>query len=272
MKIVNTTNTNSIGPLSGGSADNNIFGNRKAFISFGGSKFGGKSALSPLEEKTQEARKKAMKLVSDAFNGVKEADKMMDDQRDRFKELSDEVSELNSQIKSLKENALPEDASQEERDAYNESIKEYQKQADAAKAEMHAIDQSLRSSKIERLKTDPVGDAFDQADKIMDAAVDAALGEITSDAMDHIQEDLEEKQEQAEKLKEEKEELEERIEKAKEKKEEREELTEEILEATTSEKAPGMTVTEAQDQVKNMLNKLGLIEEEIKGSVIDELK
>ena len=33
-----------------------------------------------------------------------------------------------------------------------------------------------------------------------------------------------------------------------------------------------MTVTEAQDQVKNMLNKLGLIEEEIKGSVIDELK
>ena len=268
MKIINTTNTNSIGPLSVGSADVNKFGNRKAFISFGGSKFGGKTALSPLEEKTRDARKKAMKLVSDAFNGVKEADKMMDDQRDRFKELSDEVSELNSQIKSMKENALPEDASQEERDAYNESIKEYQKQADAAKAEMHAIDQSLRSSKIERLKTDPVGDAFDQADKIMDAAV----GEMTSDAMDHIQEDLEEKQEQAEKLKEEKEELEERIEKAKEKKEEREELTEEILESTTSEKISGITVTEAQDQVKNMLNKLGLIEEEIKGSVIDELK
>ena len=58
----------------------------------------------------------------------------------------------------------------------------------------------------------------------------------------------------------------------KEKKEEREELTEEILESTTSEKAPGMTVTEAQDQVKNMLNKLGLIEEEIKGAAIDELK
>ena len=95
---------------------------------------------------------------------------------------------------------------------------------------------------------------------------------MTSDAMDHIQEDLEEKQEQAEKLKEEKEELEERIEKAKEKKEEREELTEEILESTTSEKISGMTVTEAQDQVKNMLNKLGLIEEEIKGAVIDELK
>ena len=267
MKIDNTTNTNSIGPLSGGFADVNKFGNRKAFISFGG-----KSALSPLEEKTQEARKKAMKLVSDAFNGVKEADKMMDDQRDRFKKLQGEVSELNSQIKSMKENALPEEATEEERKAYNDSIEEYQKQADAAKAEIHAIDQSLRSSKIERLKTDPVGDAFDRADKIMDAAVDSALGEMVTDAMDHIQEDLEEKEKQAEKIKEEQEELEERIEKAKEKKEEREELTEEILEATESEKTSGMTVTEAQDHVKNMLNKLGLIEEEIKGAAIDELK
>ena len=55
-------------------------------------------------------------------------------------------------------------------------------------------------------------------------------------------------------------------------KEEREELTEEILEATASEKVSDMTVSEAQDQVKNMLNKLGLIEEEIKGAAIDELK
>ena len=261
MKIINSNNPNGINSLTDGV---NVFGNRKPFINLGGSRPYGKSASSPLEEKTQEARKKAMKLVSDAFNGVKEADKMMDDQRERFKELQSEVVELNSQIKSMKENALPEEATEEERKAYDDSIMEYQKQADAAKAEMHAIDASLRSTKIERLKSDPVGDAFDQADKIMDAAVDAALGEMTSDAMDHIQEDLEEKEEQ--------EELEERLEKSKEKKEEREELTEEILEATASANVSGMTVEEAQDQVKNMLNKLGLIEEELKGAAIDELK
>ena len=269
MKIINSNNPNGINPLTGGV---NVFGNRKPFINLGGSITYGKSALSPLEEKTQEARKKAMKLVSDAFDGVKEADKMMDDQRERFKELQSEVGELNSQIKSMKENALPEEATEEERKAYDDSIMEYQKQADAAKAEMHAIDATLRSTKIERLKSDPVGDAFDQADKIMDAAVDAALGEMTSDAMDHIQEDLEEKEKQAEKIKEEQEELEERLEKSKEKKEEREELTEEILEATASANVSGMTVEEAQDQVKNMLNKLGLIEEELKGAAIDELK
>ena len=269
MKIINSNNPNGINPLTDGV---NVFGNRKPFINLGGSRSYGKSALSPLEEKKQEARKKAMKLVSDAFNGVKEADKMMDDQRERFKELQSEVGELNSQIKSMKENALPEEATEEERKAYDDSIMEYQKQADAAKAEMHAIDATLRSTKIERLKSDPVGDAFDQADKIMDAAVDAALGEMTSDAMDHIQEDLEEKEKQAEKIKEEQEELEERLEKSKEKKEEREELTEEILEATASANVSGMTVEEAQDQVKNMLNKLGLIEEELKGAAIDELK
>ncbi|MCR4896572.1 MAG: hypothetical protein K5891_07335 [Lachnospiraceae bacterium] len=272
MKIGNTTNTGGIHPRNTGAVDSILFGNRKGAISFGGSRFGGKTALTPLEEKTQEARKKAMKLVSDAFSGVKEADKMMDDQRGRFKELSDKVSELSSQIRSMEEHPLPEEATEEERDAYNDSLKEYRKQVKDAKAEMQGIDQALRSSRIERLKSDPVGDAFDQADKIMEAAGEAVLGEAASDAMDHIQEDLEEKQEQAEKFKEEKEELEERIEKAKEKKEEREELTEEILESTTSEKVSGMTVTEAQDQVKNMLNKLGLIEEEIKGAAIDELK
>ena len=68
------------------------------------------------------------------------------------------------------------------------------------------------------------------------------------------------------------EELEERIEKTKEKKQEQEELIEEILESTSSGEASGMTVTEAQDRVKTMLSKLGLIEEEIKGAAIDELK
>ncbi len=266
---VNRENNNIINPLRGGFQSAGASGYGKPFIYAGGT---GSRALSPLEEKTQAARKKAMKLVSDAFSGVKEADKMMEDQRDRFRELSDRTGSLNDQIKTLRENGISEEATEEERKAYDDSIKEYEKQLKAAKAEMQAIDRALRSSKIERLKSDPVGDAFEKGDKIMDAAVDAALGEMTSDAMDNIQKDLEEKQEQAEKIRKEQEELEERIEKTKEKKQEQEELIEEILESTSSGEASGMTVTEAQDRVKTMLSKLGLIEEEIKGAAIDELK
>ena len=272
MKIIHSNHPNGIHPLTGGAGDANLFGSRKPFLNLGGSRLGGKAVPSPLEEKTQEARKKGMKLVSDAFKGEQEADQMLDDQRKRFKELSHEVSELNRRIKTMQEKALPEEATEEERAAFDDELEEYLKQADAAKKEMLAIDQSIRSSKIERLKSDPVGDAFDQAEKIMEAAGDAALGEVVSDDMAHIQEGLEEKEKQAEKLREEQEALEERIEKAKEKKEECEELTEEILEATSSEEASGMTVTEAQGQVKNMLHKLGLIEEEIKGAAIDERK
>ena len=38
-----------------------------------------------------------------------------------------------------------------------------------------AINQTLTSTKIERLNTNPVGNAFDEGDKVMDAAVDAAV-------------------------------------------------------------------------------------------------
>ena len=154
----------------------------------------------------------------------------------------------------------------------DKAISEYKRQAEAALQEMHAINQTLTRTKIERLKTNPVGNAFDEGDKVMDAAVDAALGEMTTDALGNIEEDLEEKLEQAKEVKEKKEELEEKIEKTKDEKEEREELTEEILENAASTDTSKITITEAQDQIKQMLNKLGLIDEEIKGAAVDELK
>ncbi len=263
MKINN--DPNGINPL--GSA---LFANRKPLVYLGASKYGNGNASNPLEEKTQDARKKAMKLVSDAFHGELEADKMMESQRDRFKELQNELADLTEQINAMEESGLPEEATAEEREEYGKALAEFKKQADAAKTEMRAIDQTLRSTKIERLKTDPVGDAFDQAEKIMEAAGDAAVSEAVSAGMEHIQDELEDKKEEAEKLEEEKERLEEQIEKTREKKKEQEEITEEIPEATNQTQTPGLSVTEAQDQVKNMLSKLGLIEEEIKGAAIDE--
>ena len=272
MKVNNADKVNIVNPLAGANVNNGLLGNRKTLINISGSKMSKSGEMSPLEEKTQAARKKAMKLVSDAFAGEREADKMMDEQRERFKELQMEVSNLKSQIKDMEERVLPNEASDADREAYSQAIFEYKRQAEAALQEMHAINQTLTSTKIERLKTNPVGNAFDEGDKVMDAAVDAAIGEMTTDAIGHIEEDLEEKLEQAKEAKEKKEELEERIEKSKEKKEDHEDLTEEILEEASSASASKITVTEAQDQVKQMLNKLGLIEEEIKGAAVDELK
>ena len=265
-------NRNGINPLAGGAGNNGIFGNGKPLIYLGASKYSKSGTITPLEEKTADARKKAMKLVSDAFQGELDADKMMDAQRDRFKELRTELNDLESLIKTMEESGLLEEATAEEQKDYADSLQEFRKQADAAKAEMQAIDQTLRSSRIERLKSDPMAGAFDQAEDIMEAAMDAAVSEAVSEGMDHLQEELDEKLEEAKKLEEEKEELEERIEKVKESREEKEEITEEILEATQDEKGTQMSVAEAQDQVKNMLNRLGLIAEELKGAAIDEMK
>ena len=272
MKINNADNTNIVNPLAGAKANPGLFGNSKTLLNISGSKMSKSGEMSPLEEKTQAARKKAMKLVSDAFAGEREADKMMDEQRERFNELQIELGNLKSQIKDMEERALPNEASDADRKAYSQAISEYKRQAEAALQEMHAINQTLTSTKIERLKTNPVGNAFDEGDKVMDAAVDAALGEMTTDALGNIEEDLEEKLEQVKEVKEKKEELEEKIEKTKDEKEEREELTEEILENAASSDTSKITITEAQDQIKQMLNKLGLIDEEIKGAAVDELK
>ncbi len=57
MKIINSNNNNGINPLPGGAADVNIFGTRKPFINFGGSRFGGKAALSPQRRHRKLARK-----------------------------------------------------------------------------------------------------------------------------------------------------------------------------------------------------------------------
>ena len=262
---LNPNNNNAIDPLG---TDSNKGG--KTILNLANSNIGKNGATNTVEQKKEAARKQAMKLVSDAFEGELKADGMMDSQRDRFKELQKEYSDVKKQLKDLKENGLPEDATDDDVKAYNESLKEYTLQADAALTEMHSIDQSLRSTKIERLKTDPIGDAFDEAENIMEAAREEIISDLTSDAKEYIDEKQEEAEEKAEKIKEKKEELEERIEKAKEKREEQEELTETIIESTDDIKTSAMSVEEAQDEVKKMLSKLGLIEDEIKGAVVDE--
>ncbi len=262
---LNTNSNNAINPIG---ADNNKGG--KTILNLANSNIGKNGITNTVEQKKEAARKQAMKLVSDAFEGELKADGMMDTQRDRFKELQKEYSDVKKHLKDLKENGLPEDATDEDVKAYNESLKEYTLQADAALTEMHSIDQSLRSTKIERLKTDPIGDAFDEAENVMEAAREEIISSLTSEAREYIDEKQEEAEEKAEKIKEKEEELEERIEKAKENREEQEELTETIIESTDDIKASSMSVEEAQDEVKKMLSKLGLIEDEIKGAVVDE--
>ena len=67
-----------------------------------------------------------------------------------------------------------------------------------------------------------------------------------------------------------KEELEERIEKAKEKRKEQEEFTEDILDAVTEGEIKNSDINDAQQEIKEMMSKMKLLEEDVKGAAIDK--
>ncbi len=139
---------------------------------------------------------------------------------------------------------------------------------------------AIRFIKGERLKTNPIGEAEDAAEKVMEAERDAILGTLVGDAMEHVQEQLKEKAEAAEQLGEEAQEREERIEELTEKIDQQslqsEETKTEILSAYKRQEMmdPEAIVEiqmEIQKEIDKVLEELKLLTEDLKGNAIDKL-
>ncbi len=132
---------------------------------------------------------------------------------------------------------------------------------------------ALRSIASERLKVNPIGEAEDAAEKVLEAESDALMGALVSDAMDHVQEELTEETEAARERAEEKAELEERVEAAKENKEQQEQFTEETK--AKMQRQDPQEIIEIQSQVQaeidKVLEELKLLAEDLKGNAIDKL-
>lgn len=124
--------------------------------------------------------------------------------------------------------------------------------------------------KLERLKSNPMGKAQRQADAVMEVAGEEIVGMLVGEAKDHLDKEMQEKVEQA-KEKEEKEEIQEaKLEKIREKKEEQEELTEEIIEATEELISLDGKQIDVQKEIKNIMNKMKVLEDDIKGAKVDQ--
>ena len=170
--------------------------------------------------------------------------------------------------------------------------------------ELREIISGVREINMERLKTNPMGDAKDEAAEIMDAANREAILSIAGDAKDNIDEKSEEEKEKAaEKAKERKEEnrkeaaklereaqIEELSEKirenseisasrsdrmiAKAKQKRSEASTGELTENTAGEDLQNVKLEEIQgavtSEVTNVLNKLSLLDEDVKGIDVDK--
>lgn len=171
----------------------------------------------------------------------------------------------------------------------------YEKRNDVINDQIEAYNGSVRAIRLERLKFHEMVKAQKKADGVMAAASKEVIGMLTEEARDHVDEEMEEKQEEAEKKaeekaeeeekiknrKEEQEELENRIDEAHAKNEEREELRREAEERSREDAVllgdmidAGLVgagnTSNVQTDVKNMLHKMNLLEEDLKGSIVDD--
>ncbi|MGN0342670.1 MAG: hypothetical protein ACI4DO_07740 [Roseburia sp.] len=277
------------------------------------------ASVDPIAAKRQQAQKKAMKIIGDAFDGERKIDDDLKARREKVDALSKEIGEnkkalmdLEDDRATLREQYEVDPDSQEEKDlellakevesnfegsgiilSYEERVQiakikeagltEYQQRSLEMKAheepyataladvekERNTENAIIKGVALERLKSDPMVKAGKQADEVLEAAGREILGMLMEEGKDHIDESQEEKKEQAEKQAEKQEELQERIDAAKEKKKEQEEFTEEILEATEKLASSANQISDAQQEVKDMMSKMKLIELDIKGAAVD---
>lgn len=171
----------------------------------------------------------------------------------------------------------------------NEPLTEYQKKAlminsakDAIRSQIDKNDlkamnktMSINSAKIEQLKSQDMLKASDAADSIIDAAEEDIFGMLVNEGKQNIDDNMKEQQEEAKKAEEEKEKKQEQIDETKKKRQEEKEILEneqqaDKLELDTSIKNQTVDhLSEAQQQVEQIMKKNNLINEDIKGIEID---
>lgn len=148
-----------------------------------------------------------------------------------------------------------------------------------------AADKAVHKSRLDLRKGNPMIAAQEEAEAIMDAARKEVISMIKDEGMDHIDEELQEKVDQAKEEKEEKKEEEEKLEAIREDKaqiesqvdaarkraHENEKRAEELMEALPTEELLKMEdgTSDFQQELKDMINRMKLMEEDLKGAAVD---
>lgn len=220
--------------------------------------------IKAIEDKKKELQK--VYGVSEDSQEQKDLELLQRFQRDRLERVPDMFTEeARERVEKLYQEGLTEYQSRcLEVDSGRTGIsKKIEEMENEIKQEL----QIIGDTKIERLKHSPMLDATQMADDIREAAGKEILGMLYEEGKEHIDEETDKRDKQAEKIAEEKKEKEELIEKRKEREEKEAEVLEEIAkEMTTLED----NTTDVQNEVKNIINKLKLIEEDIKGAAVDQ--
>lgn len=232
-----------------------------------------------IAEKKAKAQEKAMKVVSEAFHGDLEIDEGMEESRQQVKKLQEERSGLQDGLADIgrrqetleaarANGEIGEEAYQEDLAAINQERSVQEQKLAQNQGQIQGENASVRGTRLERLKHHPMADAWEQADGIMEAANDEIVSMAMQEGVEHADEETEKREEQAKEIKEEKAEKEELLEKQKEKRKEEETWTEELDPEEFSDLTKSSD--DVQKEIQDMLRKMNLLDEDIKGAAVDE--
>ena len=259
----------------------------------------------PIAQKRMEARKKAMKVVGDAWDTDKEIDKSIQERRDHYQEMltlkseaQSMLNDIDAQIAALKEeygiteDMKPKDWPADFKQAYGdlkEPAGELQTQISDAEELMKDDVADIRAITIERLKSNPMLDAEKTAEAIYAAADEEIIGMVMLDAKENIEEKMEEAQEKAEDVAEKKKIEKEKLEDIQEKRALQEAMIEQTKEAVEKAKAEnqenntpnipledlvkiaraGSETSKAQKTLQEIKNSMSLLEADLTGIEVD---
>ncbi len=286
-------------------------------ISINGSSFAMQN--DPIAAKREEARKKAMKIIGDAFANDRKIDEDLAARSEHIRSLkavqndaNKAISEIESDRAALRDEYGIDANSREEKELQllEKEFRAHQKGSDVqlTKEDMEEIakikakglteyqsrsmemldyekpyldavyeakqgieEENLTISAIKRELEKNTGmlKAQDKADAIEEAASKEIMGMLVDEAKEHIDEEAKEAEEKAKEKQEKEEELHEKIDAARERRKE-EELTEDIVESARDLNVTATNINDAQKDIKDMMNKLALVEEDMKGATVDE--
>ena len=246
-----------------------------------------------ISQKRKVARKQAMKLISDAWDkdnkaaqGIKDMESEKADIANINADLKSKLKDIDKSQKDLQELYGVHSESQEQKDL--ELLKKYQDNRNGVsndKFSKEEIDQndlkamnktmSINNAKLEQLKSQDMLKAGDAADSIIEAADKDIFGMLVNEGKQNIDDNMKEQQEEAKKAEEEKEKKQEQIDEAKKKRQEEKELLENEQQADKLELDNSINsqavdhLSEAQQQVEQLMKNNNMVNEDIKGIEID---
>lgn len=255
-----------------------------------------------IQQKKSEAQQRALKIVSDAWGMDKQIDDEIKVREEESKVLQEDnqealenLKDVNQRMEELRDafGISPDSEEQQELERIMQMRKsptvsleemeltEYQKRALALddEATFYRKQIAANNGKIlensevnaairkERIKSHAMVDARKDAEEVMDASRDTAIGLVMEEAKEHLDEEQEKREEQAEAIEEKKEEQEE----IQEKRDEREEELEELIKDMPVEEMTDLqqTMDEVKQQIQKVLNEVNLAAEDIKGAKVD---